>query len=729
MSPHKAWAEVDVPGTGDQGGSTQSYAGTIPFSPVRRSKSPMSAATVGGHPVPRLCRLPAAIRLCAVAAFLVMALPTPADSQQSSPTGWPAISAEELARKDDPTNPGASAILLYREQHTDDVKQFETNYSRIKVLTDEGKKYADIEIPYFDKAVRIEDVRARTVQPDGKAVDFDGQIFDKLVAKAKGVKFQAKTFTLPDVRAGSIIEYSYSMRWREKPTDVLKHPEHYIITFSAAIPTARWVIPNELFTRRARFSIRPLPNAQLIWASKGLPKDSQPTRQPDGTVQLDVQNLPGFREEEFMPPAEALKARVDFFYVLGFLGNDESFWAEQARREAGDLEKFIGDYKSVRRAADQAVDANDQPETKLRKLYARAQQVRYLSYEPLKTEQEERRENLKTNKNVDDILKHGYGSGNEVNLLFVALARAAGFQSAPVMVADRRHYFFDRSRPDLRQLDAMVVWVRAGAKDYYYDPASRYCSFGSLPWFETNTLGIRVSKVGGGLVTIPPGKSADAVIERKATLELDADGNLQGKLSVNFVGQEALERRSEARETDEAGRRKELEDEVKGWLPPGTTVELKSASNWEQSGDALYAEFTLKVPNYASSTGRRLLARSGIFQANTKRFFQNARRVHPVYFPYPYQEVDDITLQLGSSGKVESLPAPRSQTVSFGSYEASCASQGGTVQLKRKMTMDGIYFTVDYYAALKAFYNTVRAGDEQQIVLQNVSAAQNNRPN
>lgn len=723
MPSHKALAGVEttVQETAAQGRLTQSRAGSIAFF--------LGLVTVGGEPASRLRRPSGSIYVCALAAFLAIGLPTPAHSQQSSPNGWPAISLEELAMKDDPTNPGASAILLYREQYTDDVKQSETNYSRIKVLTDEGKKYADVQIPYLEKTLRVEDIKARTVRPDGKAVDFNGQIFEKLVAKAKRVNFQAKTFTLPDVRAGSIIEYSYSVRWREKPADVLRHPEHYIIAFSAAIPTAHWVIPDELFTRRARFSIRPLPNAQLIWTSEGLSNDSRPRRQPDGAVRLDVQNLAGFREEEFMPPEEALKARVDFFYVLGFLGNADSFWAVQAREQADVLEKFIGDSKSVRRAAAEVVGPNDQPETKLRKLYARAQQVRYLSYEPLKTHQEERRESLKANKNVDDILKHGYGSGNEINLFFAALARAAGFQSAPVMVADRRRHFFDRSRPDLRQLDAMVVWVRAGAKDYYYDPASRYCSFGSLPWFETNTVGIRVSEVGGGLVTIPPGKSADAVIERKALLELDVDGNLQGKLSVNFVGQEAIERRNEAREMDEAGRKKELEEEVKGWLPPGTAVELKSVTNWEGPGDALYAEFTVKVQNYASSTGRRLLAPSGIFQASKKRAFQNAKRVHPVYFPYPYQETDDITLQLAPARKVESLPAPRSRIVPFGSYETSCESRGGTLQLKRKMTIDGIYFTVDDYPALRAFYNAVRDGDEQQIVLQNVSAAQNTHPN
>jgi hypothetical protein len=35
-------------------------------------------------------------------------------------------------------------------------------------------------------------------------------------------------------------------------------------------------------------------------------------------------------------------------------------------------------------------------------------------------------------KNVEDVLKHDYAYANEVNLVLVALARAAGFDSAPI---------------------------------------------------------------------------------------------------------------------------------------------------------------------------------------------------------------------------------------------------------------------------------------------------------
>src|SRR5439155_26263580 len=153
---HKALAGVEttVQEAAAQRRLTQSRAGSIAFF--------LGLVTVGGELASRLRRAAGSSYVCALAAFLAIGLPTPAHSQQSSPNGWPAISPEELAMKDDPTNPGASAILLYREQSTDDVKQFATTYFRIKLLTDEGKKYADVEIPYLETATRAAEIKVCT---------------------------------------------------------------------------------------------------------------------------------------------------------------------------------------------------------------------------------------------------------------------------------------------------------------------------------------------------------------------------------------------------------------------------------------------------------------------------------------------------------------------------------------------------------------------------------------
>ena len=166
-------------------------------------------------------------------------------------TQWPPISREELAITDDPANPGAEALILYREVSTDDVKGLSTEYRRIKVLTDEGKKYADIEIPYVEGASKIEDIQARTIRTDGTAINFQGQIFDRTALKARRVKVQVKALTLPEVQRGSILEYSYTTRYREKTPGVLKNPGDYNIPLGLVIPSDTWVLQDDLFTSRA----------------------------------------------------------------------------------------------------------------------------------------------------------------------------------------------------------------------------------------------------------------------------------------------------------------------------------------------------------------------------------------------------------------------------------------------------------------------------------------------
>ena len=116
--------------------------------------------------------------------------------------GFQPVSPDELKMTDEPLAPGAPAIILYREVDRDDRGNtgHENVYYRIKILKEEGRKYADIEIPFFkENGNNIVNVHARTIHPDGSIVNFEGKAFDKSIAKAKGLKYMAKTFTLPDV--------------------------------------------------------------------------------------------------------------------------------------------------------------------------------------------------------------------------------------------------------------------------------------------------------------------------------------------------------------------------------------------------------------------------------------------------------------------------------------------------------------------------------------------------
>lgn len=274
-------------------------------------------------------------------------------AQARSP--WPSILPEELALKDNPAKPGSAAMVLLREVNTDDTKANETQYIKIKVFKEEGKKFGNIEIPYIDKRMQVEDIRARTIAPDGTAVDFQGEIFDRVVAKTRRLRVQTKTFTLPNVQAGSIIEYSYKLRWRDPFPDVLKNPGDYIITTTFAIPTSRWIIQHELFTRRARFFIRPLSSSGLQWTSLRLPDKASPRRQADGTIVLEMENVEPIENEDFMPPVSMLQGRVHFAYIIGSANTTQAVWTEWSKHRAEEIDKFVGKHKSIERAVAQIV--------------------------------------------------------------------------------------------------------------------------------------------------------------------------------------------------------------------------------------------------------------------------------------------------------------------------------------------------------------------------------------
>ena len=164
----------------------------------------------------------------------------------------------------DPQAPGAPAIILYRQVDRDDsgLTAHEDNYLRIKILTEEGRKYANVEIP-FDKQEgnQVINVKARTIRPDGSIANFEGKPFEKSIAKAKGLKYLAKTFTLPDVQVGSIIEYTYT----------LDLAEYYVFD-------SHWILNDELFTRRAKFSLKPYSSQysglSVRWRWQGLPPEA-----------------------------------------------------------------------------------------------------------------------------------------------------------------------------------------------------------------------------------------------------------------------------------------------------------------------------------------------------------------------------------------------------------------------------------------------------------------------
>lgn len=646
-----------------------------------------------------------AIRRMCVSLLFVLIFSTIFSASARAGDEWQPIDPAELKMTSEPLAPGAPAIYLYRQVDRSDAgrtRHTEFNYFRIKILTEEGRKYANVEIPYWKAVTGISGIRARTIHADGSIVNFEGKILENTIVKSKTQKYLAKTFAMPDVQVGSIIECHYTYDF-----------EDYYIYWS------KWMVSEDLFTKKAVFSLKPYEKFAVQWNwPAGLPPGTDPPKLgPDLIVRMTAVNVPAFQEEDHMPPENELKFLVNFVYSEdGFESEPDRFWKKYGEKQNKQTEKFVDRRKAMEQADSQIISPADSADAKLRKIYARCQQVKNLDFE--RRQDRAKEEKIKPNENVEDVWKKGVGSGHDVNLLFLALVRAAGFEAYYVRLSGRSEYFFNQKRMNTAQLDADTVLVKSEGKDLYLDPATKFAPYGLMPWPETGVAGLRLDKQGGTWIQTEIPESSACKVVRQADLKLNEEGGLEGQVKVTYTGLEALDRRLGQRFGDATQRKEYLEEELKNVIPATAEVELKNKPDWDSSDEKLMAEYDVKIPGWASSAGRHVVLPLGLFAGAQKHVFEHTQRTQPIYFSYMFQTEDQTKITLPAGWKVGSLPTEVHLDAKAAEYRIQAEKKENALQVTRTLRSDIVLYQPSVYPALRDFYQKLRSGDEQQVVLQ-----------
>jgi len=463
-------------------------------------------------------------------AFMLSGIPRVSAASQPPP-----VTPEELKMTAEPLAPGAPAIILYRQVDRVDnsAAAYEDTFVRIKILTDEGRKYGDVEIPYNEGAgIHISKLSARTIHPDGSLSEFKGTPFEKEIVKARGWKYMAKTFALPDVQVGSVIECSFRQE------------------FYGRSDFPRWILNDELFTKHAQFSLFPSDKWALSWTGYRLPNGTPAPKESDKVLRLEVSNIPAFEVEDYMPPPFEVASLVEFTYLWDSEKDVTKYWKNRSKDWNQVVDDFMNRRGAMEHAVSQIVSPGDSPELKAQKIFDRVQKLRNLTWERKKTEQEYRRDKLKDNLTVQDVWGHGYGEIDDLNWLFLALVRAGGLEAYPVWASDRSYYFFQSSQRNERKLLHPIVMLRMNGQSVFCDPGTPFIPFATLPWYETAVPGLRLGKDGGEWITTPLSPSANSRTVRSATLNLAENGDLSGKLTVTFTGLKATEFRTDDRDQE-----------------------------------------------------------------------------------------------------------------------------------------------------------------------------------
>jgi hypothetical protein len=262
------------------------------------------------------------------------------------------------------------------------------------------------------------------------------------------------------------------------------------------------------------------------------------------------------------------------------------------------------------------------------------------------------------------------------------------------------------------------VLLKLNGKDLYFDPGGAFTPFGLLEWSETGVPGLRLDKDGGTWIRTTLPQASESRIERTGRLKLSDTGDLEGRLTVTYIGLEAMYHRLDERHADEVARKKYLEERATSQIAAAAEADLTNKPDWTSSETPLVAEFNLKIPGWASNAGKRVVIPAAIFTAAEKGLFEHANRVHPIYFEYPYEKTDDLTVELPPGWQVSSVPRPQNTNGNVVVYTLKVEPGPGTLRLTRTLSIDILVLEQKYYASLRNFFQVVRTGDGEQIVLQ-----------
>ena len=629
---------------------------------------------------------------------------------------WKPLSPADLRPSAPAVEPDADAEALFWEVVIDDSPMWEvslSHYVRIKVYNERGRDaQSKIDLLYYDGG-KIKDVAARVSKPDGSIVELKKEdVFERTVVKMSGVKVKAKSFALPGVEPGSVVEY----RWREvRPgsADGLR------LDFQRDIP-----VRSVTYFLKPDYSMRyraiNMGDARFEKVGKG--------EDMEGFWRLSMANMPAFREEPRMPPEAAVRSWVFVYNSFDTKSDAAQYWDNAGRGYYERFREYLKPNEEIKAAAASIVgDAKTEGE-KLERLYDFCRAKIKNVYDDSNGMTAAEREKAKENKTVADTLKRGQGTGGDINLLFASLAQAAGFEARVAFSGHSGDFFFDRSYMHSSFLRTSLIAVRTGEGWQLLSPAGRYTPYGMKPWpVEAQDVLITDPKqpVWVRSVAAGPDKSVE---RRTGRFKLSEDGTLEGDVRIEYTGHLAVSKKESGDEDSPAEREKAVVEAWKKQLGAEVT-DLRVENVTDPFKPFAYA-FHVRVPSYAQRTGRRLFLQPAFFQKGlTARFSAGARR-HEVYFQHPWSEEDRVEVTLPDGFTFDNAEAPAGFSAGdLSKYEpaAGVSKDGRTLVYTRRFYFGQggdqmLRFPVASYANLKGYFDEVVKHDGHTIVLKQETA-------
>jgi hypothetical protein len=661
-------------------------------------------------------------------------LATLAAQAQPEPIKFGKPNDEDFEAKSFVADSTAGAVVLCDfgrsriEGHKDGFQVVFERVTRIKILKPAGFAAATVEIPLYhrdNQEEKVSNLRGFTYNLVDGQVQKTKLETSAVFLEKRSERVNVQKLTMPNVRAGSVVEYAYTLR-----SDFLFNFQDW--TFQREIPV-RWseyrtTIPIFFIYKIIYQSYRPFDVSQASHGAVSLRVDhkvpsggglaagtttgSIMISTPTEMRQWVMKDMPAFRAEPYMTTANDYLTRLDFE-----LTGEQ--WPDQPYHDfTGTWQRINAQLLSDNNFGQQLSRGNFlKPQMEIlaarySDIAARTAAVREVIVGAVRYDGTDRYATTASLRQAYDTHR---GTSADVNLLLIAALRDASIPAQPVLLSTRHHGRINQNFPLVEKFNYVIALVPlADGKDLLVDATEPLLPCGMLPERCLSQTGRLITKkvADSRWVELNPGQRH--VRYQQVQLALDAQGGLSGKVHDEFGGYAGADERDELLSLGDKKYQAQLLSRHENWLLPRFAISQRDAVD-----KALLVEYEFTQPTTTTTAdGSMYLSPLREF-TNGQNPFQHEGRTYPVDFGMLQEQTLMVSLSLPAGYELAELPKPAVVDLPNGGgrYLYSATGSGSTVQLNSRLTLRKTTYTATEYGQLREFYRLMLEKQAEKLII------------
>ncbi len=591
-------------------------------------------------------------------------------------------------------------------------------HRRIKILKKEGYEWANHNVLLYHNGGNKETVS----QVKGMTYNLVNGKIEKYKLEKSGIfkekssdHYDLKKFTLPNVKEGSVIEYSYTVisdfpisldAWQfqyEIPSvwseNVVSIPEYFVF--------------QELHQGYLHL---PVHEKSIVAASISIPyrtasgkPENQTISYVNNVTKMAVGDVPAIKGEEYITNLNNYVSKIEFQLAstkypnsafTPYLGSWESVKGKLMENSAFGMQLSKKGFLK-----DLATEISAKFNSPVAQAYAAKQAIaNKINW------------NGKNSIWVNSSIKKAYdeGSGNcaDINMTLVVLLRNLNIDANPVILSTRNHRIVHPVYPILNKFNYLVAHAKIDGKEVLLDATDNMLPLGNLPYRCMNGNGRLLGNTENRWVNLRTSEKYSEFTTVK--LAFDENNAISGTVSSTCKGYSASRLR---KKIISEGKDAYIEKQIAN--NESFNVSEYDIKNLKSIDKSLEESFEITLNDYVLNAENIIYINPMLNYATTENPFSTEKRLYPVDYGCPVAESVLISYEIPEGYSVDETPknAIIKLPNNGGSFRFMISVSGNTLNVVSSVNIKQTLFLPDEYAGIKQFYDLIVAKHAEQIVL------------